>query len=285
MSKDENEFIDPLEEIDPIMREAFTEDDKDATDETESDLDDMLNSLENGTDLDDLSLNDIEIPEETPAPIASAEPEVAYSNPINELPDLDPVSEVLPDLTEVSSEQPESPVLEESPTTIEAPVMEMSDMALDLDEAEIDLESAELEDLVEDLEDDLEEEASYPTPSMPIQPAIAIDEEPIIEQSTSNLASIDFPYLNDTTTPKTTFNPNLFQKIPIGVTVELGRAEVTLKDIYELGEGSIIELRRFAGEQLDLIVNDQVIAKGEVVTIDNKYGLRINEISEQKPHI
>ena len=87
------------------------------------------------------------------------------------------------------------------------------------------------------------------------------------------------------TAPKQTFSQNLFNNIPIEVSVELGRTRISLKEIYELGKGSIIELEKLTGETLDLIVNDQVIAKGEVVTVDNKYGLRIKELSEEKPEI
>jgi flagellar motor switch protein FliN/FliY len=66
--------------------------------------------------------------------------------------------------------------------------------------------------------------------------------------------------------------------IPVKATVELGQAELSLKEILELAEGSIIELNRLAGEPLDLKVGNQLIAQGEVVAIDDSYGLRITNV-------
>jgi flagellar motor switch protein FliN/FliY len=66
--------------------------------------------------------------------------------------------------------------------------------------------------------------------------------------------------------------------IPVTVTVELGSTELSLKEILELAEGSIIELDRLAGEPLDLKVGGQVVAQGEVVAVDDYYGLRITNV-------
>ncbi|MBN2057365.1 MAG: flagellar motor switch protein FliN [Candidatus Saganbacteria bacterium] len=66
--------------------------------------------------------------------------------------------------------------------------------------------------------------------------------------------------------------------IPVKATVELGQTELSLKEILELSEGSIVELNRLAGEPLDLKVGGQLIAQGEVVAIDDYYGLRITNV-------
>lgn len=66
--------------------------------------------------------------------------------------------------------------------------------------------------------------------------------------------------------------------IPVQARVELGQAEMSLKEILDLSEGSIIELNRLAGEPLDLKVGGQLIAQGEVVAIDDYYGLRITNV-------
>ena len=66
--------------------------------------------------------------------------------------------------------------------------------------------------------------------------------------------------------------------IPVAVTVELGRTQMTLRDVLELQEGSVIELDRLAGEPLDLKVGGQLIAQGEVVAVDDYYGLRITNV-------
>jgi flagellar motor switch protein FliN/FliY len=64
----------------------------------------------------------------------------------------------------------------------------------------------------------------------------------------------------------------------VNLSVELGRSQISLKEVFELTEGSIIELERLVGEPLDLVVNGQIVAQGEVVAIDNNYGLRVTNI-------
>ncbi len=66
--------------------------------------------------------------------------------------------------------------------------------------------------------------------------------------------------------------------IPLQVTVELGRTNRSVKDILELSSGSIIELDKLAGEPVDILVNSRLIAKGEVVVIDENFGVRITDI-------
>lgn len=66
--------------------------------------------------------------------------------------------------------------------------------------------------------------------------------------------------------------------IPLKVTVELGRTNVLIKDLLMLGQGSILELDKSAGEALDIYVNGKLIAKGEVVVVNEKFGIRITDI-------
>ena len=74
-------------------------------------------------------------------------------------------------------------------------------------------------------------------------------------------------------------NLNLLMDIRLGLIVELGRAEMHLKDILKLTKGSIIELDRLSGESVDLFVNNKLIARGEVVVIDDNFGLRITQLA------
>ena len=71
---------------------------------------------------------------------------------------------------------------------------------------------------------------------------------------------------------------NALRDVPVQVTVELGQTEMTLREILELSEGSIVELNRLAGELLDLKVGGQLVAQGEVVAVDDNYGLRITNV-------
>ncbi|MEL4024407.1 flagellar motor switch phosphatase FliY [Lysinibacillus endophyticus] len=73
-------------------------------------------------------------------------------------------------------------------------------------------------------------------------------------------------------------NLNMLLDIPLQVTVELGRTKHSVKEILQLASGSIIELDKLAGEPVDILVNSRLIAKGEVVVIDENFGVRITDI-------
>lgn len=66
--------------------------------------------------------------------------------------------------------------------------------------------------------------------------------------------------------------------VPLELTVELGRTTMYIKDILDLGPGSVVEINRLAGEPIEMLVNGKVIGKGEVVVIDERFGLRITEL-------
>ncbi|UER67467.1 flagellar motor switch protein FliN [Borrelia sp. BU AG58] len=77
-------------------------------------------------------------------------------------------------------------------------------------------------------------------------------------------------------------NFGLLMDVSMQVTVELGRTERKIKDILGMSEGTIITLDKLAGEPVDILVNGKVIAKGEVVVIDENFGVRITEIIKIK---
>jgi flagellar motor switch protein FliN/FliY len=66
--------------------------------------------------------------------------------------------------------------------------------------------------------------------------------------------------------------------IPLRVTVELGRAKMAVREILQLAQGSVIELSKFAGEPLEVLVNDKLVARGEVVVVNEKFGIRLTDI-------
>ena len=66
--------------------------------------------------------------------------------------------------------------------------------------------------------------------------------------------------------------------IPLEITIELGRTRMLVDDLLKLGQGSVIELPKPGGETLDVLANQRLIAKGEVVVVNEKYGLRLTEI-------
>ena len=71
---------------------------------------------------------------------------------------------------------------------------------------------------------------------------------------------------------------DLLLDVPLQISVELGKAVMTIKDVLALGPGSVVELNKMAGEPVDIVVNDKLIAKGEVVVVDENFGVRVTDI-------
>lgn len=104
---------------------------------------------------------------------------------------------------------------------------------------------------------------------------------PPVEVQQAQFASFEAPSLSQNESR----NLNLLLDIPLQVTVELGRTKRTVKEILELTSGSIIELDKLAGEPVDILVNNRHVAKGEVVVIDENFGVRITDILSQAERI
>jgi flagellar motor switch protein FliN/FliY len=97
------------------------------------------------------------------------------------------------------------------------------------------------------------------------------------EQAT-NVQSVQFPNLTSHPTTQEQGNIGLIMDVFMEMTVELGRTKKLIKEILGMGEGTIIELDKLAGEPVDILVNHKLIAKGEVVVIDENFGVRVTEI-------
>jgi flagellar motor switch protein FliN/FliY len=93
-----------------------------------------------------------------------------------------------------------------------------------------------------------------------------------------NVQQLQYPNLQNNITPAEQGNIGLIMDVFMEMTVELGRTKKSIKDILGMGEGTIIELDKLAGETVDILVNHKPIAKGEVVVIDENFGVRITEI-------
>lgn len=93
-----------------------------------------------------------------------------------------------------------------------------------------------------------------------------------------DISPVKFPPLSGPGIPENTQNIGLLMDVQLTLTVELGRTKQLVKDVLGLGEGSIIELDKLAGEPVDLLVNNKLIAKGEVVVIDENFGVRVTDI-------
>ena len=108
---------------------------------------------------------------------------------------------------------------------------------------------------------------------MPQQPAVNV--QPVQLQSFAS-------YQNNTLSQEQNDNLKLLMNVPLNVTVEIGSAVKKVKDILEFTQGTIIELERQAGAPVDIIVNGNLIAKGDVVVIDDNFAVRITEIIKSK---
>lgn len=95
--------------------------------------------------------------------------------------------------------------------------------------------------------------------------------------------TIKQPQLQEVTAPAKNPQPavqslDFILDVPLKVTVELGRARMAIREILQLAQGSVVELTKFAGEPLEVLVNDKLIARGEVVVVNEKFGIRLTDI-------
>jgi flagellar motor switch protein FliN/FliY len=100
------------------------------------------------------------------------------------------------------------------------------------------------------------------------------------EQHRDDTKKTQFEFSHISTMPSLQTNRDIsfLLNIPLDITVELGRTKMVINDLLQLGPGSVVELAKLAGETLDIFVNQRLIARGEVVVVNEKYGARITEI-------
>jgi flagellar motor switch protein FliN/FliY len=101
---------------------------------------------------------------------------------------------------------------------------------------------------------------------------------PVMGMNPPNVQSVQFPSLQPQAFGQEAGNIGLIMDVYMEMTVELGRTKKLIKEILGMGEGTIIELEKLAGEPVDILVNHKLIAKGEVVVIDENFGVRVTEI-------
>ena len=94
----------------------------------------------------------------------------------------------------------------------------------------------------------------------------------------ANQSSAEASSVSKGSNAKSPNNLDFILDIPIEVTVELGRSKMLVNELLGLGQGSVIELSKLAGETLEILANQKLIARGEVVVINEKYGVRLTEV-------
>ena len=111
---------------------------------------------------------------------------------------------------------------------------------------------------------------------------MAPDMQPASEVSTAVEQAAPAPFANfNATAPDLNGGGrdiNLILDIPVQLTVELGRLRIPIKNILALAQGSVVELKTQAGEPMDVLVNGYLIAQGEVVVVNDKFGIRLTDI-------
>lgn len=88
-----------------------------------------------------------------------------------------------------------------------------------------------------------------------------------------------FAEISDDAKPSGTRDIDFLLDIPLVVSVEIGRTKMLIKDLLQLGQGSVVEFDKLVGEPMEVLVNDKLIARGEVVVVNEKFGVRLTDIS------
>ncbi|AOZ87273.1 flagellar motor switch phosphatase FliY [Bacillus xiamenensis] len=156
-------------------------------------------------------------------------------------------------------------------------------------------------DLIAELTDPAGEEAVQETPQStpePQQAAPQIQSAPMQQSAPPkrqakpksaepvNVAPVEFEAFSEPQhTTSQLGNLDMLMDIPLSITVELGRTQRSVKEVLELSAGSIIELDKLAGEPVDILVNKRIVAKGEVVVIDENFGVRVTDILSQSERL
>jgi flagellar motor switch protein FliN/FliY len=103
--------------------------------------------------------------------------------------------------------------------------------------------------------------------------------EDISSQSSEDKTKLEFPQRDELTQNlRDNKNLDMILDIPLVVTVELGRTKMLINDLLQLGQGSVIELSKLVGEPLEILINEKLVARGEVVVVHEKFGVRLTDI-------
>ena len=106
-----------------------------------------------------------------------------------------------------------------------------------------------------------------------------------INFGSTSVSNAEFQQLSEPSGGMESRNIDLLMDVDLPVSIELGRTKMSISDILSLGPGSVVELNKLAGEPVDLLVNQKIVAKGEVVVVDENFGLRITQLMTQEERL
>ncbi len=109
-------------------------------------------------------------------------------------------------------------------------------------------------------------------------PWAAALEEQATSESTQQANPAPVAKLDDEGKPKSDVDLDMVMDIPVTISMEIGRTRISIRNLLQLSQGSVVELDRLAGEPMDVLVNDTLIAHGEVVVVNDKFGIRLTDI-------
>ncbi|RKZ89666.1 MAG: flagellar motor switch protein FliN [Gammaproteobacteria bacterium] len=112
--------------------------------------------------------------------------------------------------------------------------------------------------------------------------AASTEEDPwaaaLEEQADAEANPAPVTKLNDDSSPNNDMNLDMVMDIPVTISMEIGRTKINIRNLLQLSQGSVVELDRLAGEPMDVLVNDTLIAHGEVVVVNDKFGIRLTDV-------
>ena len=117
------------------------------------------------------------------------------------------------------------------------------------------------------------------------QQAMADEWASALEEQTSEAASVDFDELLDESVPVSDPKLDVILDIPVTLSMEVGNTDISIRNLLQLSQGSVVELDRVAGEPLDVLVNGTLIAHGEVVVVNDRYGIRLTDVISPQERI
>ncbi|MBT3011694.1 MAG: flagellar motor switch protein FliN [Candidatus Thiodiazotropha endolucinida] len=121
-----------------------------------------------------------------------------------------------------------------------------------------------------------EEKTSDPNEALADEWAAALDEQ-VDNESDDKAAAASFDELQDES-GNDAVNMDAILDVPVTISMEIGRTKINIRNLLQLNQGSVVELDRLAGEPMDVLVNGTLIAQGEVVVVNEKFGLRLTDI-------
>ena len=108
--------------------------------------------------------------------------------------------------------------------------------------------------------------------------AAALEEQVDAESSAAKPSPAPLNKLDDEGKPRTDVDMDMVLDIPVTISMEIGRTRISIRNLLQLSQGSVVELDRLAGEPMDVLVNDTLIAHGEVVVVNDKFGIRLTDV-------